>query len=327
MASLKPDMEIIEPPNYIDIVAPSLLKTIVIVMFLALFFPGVYLFLIFFFDNKIHNIEDLKEISDLPVAGQILHNAEKGDNVIQEYPMSPIAESFRTLRTNILFLKKEAKKLTILVTSLDSGEGKSFIALNIASGFAILNKKTIIVGFDLRKPNSMFRNASDTNKGLLSYLKGDVSDIREIIFSTQTPQLDFIQSGPVEQLSNEDLFLNPTELIESERTKILLSELKRIYDIIILDTPPLGPVADALVLMNFTDLNMLVIRQNITNKNVLVKTITDLNSKGKSNLVFIFNDVRKGKKYGYNGEYSYKYYGSTSKTGFFTKIINRKRRS
>ncbi len=326
-AALKPDIEIIEPPYYLGISSPSVIKTFVFSLFFALGFPGAFLFLVFFFDNKIHSVRDIKEISEAPILGQVLHNTKKSNNAIKYYPLSPVAESIRSLRTNIFNFKKGEQHQVILITSMDSNEGKSFIALNLASGMAALKKKTVLLGFDLRKPNDLMKlQQEEQENGIASFLEGKITNIQELILSTNFPYLDFIPAGTLfsdnpGQNTSDFIPPNPTELIDSEQTETLFQQLKEKYDYIIIDTPPVGPVTDALILMRYSDINLFIVRQNVSDKNTLKNVLTEIDDHDSSNIGFVLNDLSPGKMYGYKKNYSYKYYGQIGKKNIFKKIF------
>jgi capsular exopolysaccharide synthesis family protein len=191
-----------------------------------------------------------------------------------------------------------------MLTSSVSGEGKTFCSLNIATVFALSEKKTIILGLDLRKPK-IFDDFNIQNKlGVVNFLIGQ-NTLEEVIQKTHIPYLDVITSGPIPP--------NPSELILGDSMKDLIEQLKKKYDYIILDTPPVGLVSDALELSQFCDLTLYVVRQNFTKKGML----TLLNNRTKRgeliNVSIIFNGYENKAKYGvgygsgYGSGYGYGY--------------------
>ena len=161
--------------------------------------------------------------------------------MVIESPKSPAAESFRSIRTNIDFIVQGAPKSTVLVTGDMASVGKTYISINLASIYALYGKKTVLIGFDLRKPR-LYQEFGLSNKlGTTSYLANKAS-IDEIIQpSGKLPTLDVICAGPVPP--------NPAELIASDRCAQMFAELKERYDYIIIDTPPLALVTDAFLLI------------------------------------------------------------------------------
>ena len=210
-----------------------------------------------------------------------------------------------------------------MVTSSVSGEGKTFCSINIATVFAMSEKKTIIIGLDLRKPK-IFDDFKITNEiGAVNYLIGQKT-LDDVIQNTHIPFLDVITSGPVPP--------NPSELIMSDAMNEMLEELKHKYDYIILDTPPVGLVSDALELVNQADVILYIVRQNFTKKGM----ITLLNNRVKrgelNNVSIILNGFENKAKYGYGygygyGNYSEGYHEEEEKNDtFIKKITSRKPR-
>lgn len=191
-----------------------------------------------------------------------------------------------------------------MITSSVSGEGKTFCSLNIATVFALSEKKTVILGLDLRKPK-LFDEFNLTNEvGVVNYLIKQKT-VDEIINHTHVPFLDVITSGPIPP--------NPAEMVMSDGMKDLIEELKSKYDYIILDTPPVGLVSDALELAQYCDVTLYIVRQNFTKKEM----ITLLNNRVKrgelNNTSIILNGFQNKAKYGAGYGYGYGYgYGSTT---------------
>jgi capsular exopolysaccharide synthesis family protein len=237
-----------------------------------------------------------------------------------------VAESFRAVRSNIQFLFdrkiKDASK-TVVVTSSVSGEGKTFISINMATVFALGGKKTILVGLDLRKPK-IFGDFNLTNEiGVVNYLI-DEKNISEIIQKSKIPNLDVITSGPIPP--------NPSELLINSATEELIAKLKEDYEYIILDTPPIGLVSDALELLKYADATIYVLRQDYSKKGML-KIINEKYKKDSiSKVSIVLNDFKIKTKYGYGYGYSYGYgygkysngYSDDEKKSFFKKLFTKK---
>jgi capsular exopolysaccharide synthesis family protein len=210
----------------------------------------------------------------------------------------------------------------VLVTSSVPGEGKSFIAINLASVNAIAGKKTVLVGFDLRRPQIAQRFKLDKNMGVTNYLIGDAS-LEQIIQNTGNPFLDVIPSGIIPP--------NPAELISDEKTTIFLEELKKRYDYIVLDTAPLSPVSDSHHLCRLSDAILFVVRDKYTHKQIMQSTLDELKSNNQENLSIIINDIllnrkRYGGKYGYSYGYRYGYkYGYGYGYGYYQGTVKDKR--
>lgn len=310
-ASNLPDDVVIEPAMGTGIVSPNVRRNYLIAFLFGLAIPFGYLTLKMSLNTKIQTQDDIERITDRPVLGKILHNRYKTDNVIFEFPKSNIAESFRALRTNLDFYIRGGHKKVILITSCFENEGKSFVSRNLAMSYAQLGRKTILVDFDLRKPKQYFSNNDEFEVGLSSYMINK-NGLEDIIIKSPHEKLDYIPAGILPP--------NPVELIALEKTEMLIAELKNDYDIVILDSTPLAQVTDSYLLVNLSEINVIVSRQNVTLKNVLSLIIKDLKQKNIDNICIVLND---NKYYRDQYGYGYGYYG---KKGFFNMKKRGKKR-
>ncbi|WP_264520812.1 polysaccharide biosynthesis tyrosine autokinase [Flavobacterium sp. N1994] len=322
-----PDIQIIDPAKDVGggLLGPKTSVNYVLAFFMGIIIPLVLVFFIFFISNSVQNIEDISSQTQLPLIGIVGVKHSESNLSVFERPKSALSESFRAIRSSLQFLYKKQSisgTKTLMLTSSVSGEGKTFCSLNIATVFALSEKKTIILGLDLRKPK-IFDDFNILNDlGAVNYLIGQKT-LDEVIQKTHIPYLDVITSGPIPP--------NPSELILGDTMKELIAELKKKYDYIILDTPPVGLVSDALELSQYCDVTLYVVRQNFTKKEML----TLLNNRTKrgelNNVSIIFNGYENKAKYGvgygygYGYGYSYGYgYGSgyhedEEPTAFFAK--------
>lgn len=300
-ASNTPDNEIIDEARIERTVkvAPRSSMNYLIALILGLLIPAVYLFLKDFFNVSIIDRKDVEKLTQFPIIGQIAENSGKDPLVVINSPKSPIAESFRSVRTNVEYITQGKPKSIILVTGDSQSVGKTFNSINIASIYALYGKKTILLGFDMRKPKLFQEFGLNNNFGLSTYLSNK-DRLDEIIqASGKIPDLDIITSGPIPP--------NPAELIASAKCEELLKKLQETYDYIIIDTPPLGLVTDAFLLMRHSDVNLYVVRQGVTNKNIFGSIIKDIEDRGlKANI--ILNGIKQEGGYGYRyGSYKYGY--------------------
>ena len=214
-----------------------------------------------------------------------------------------MAESFRAIRSSLQFLYKKQQKQgakILMITSSVSGEGKTFCSINLATVFALSEKKTVIVGLDLRKPRIFGDFNIDNITGVVNYLIGQKT-VDDIIQPTHIPYLDVISSGPIPP--------NPSELLMGDAMAELIEELKLKYDYIILDTPPVGLVSDALELSRFCDATLYVTRQGFTKKGML-GVVNEKHKRGElHNISIVFNGYQNKAKYGYGYGYGYGAYG------------------
>ena len=312
-ASNAPDYEVVdEALNFrAGIISPRTKLNYIIAAFLGLFFPFIIIITKDFLTNKITEIKEIEQISSLPIIGQVFHNKTKTTAIIRDFPKSPLADSFRAIRTNLQFFAKGVDKMIIQITSSMSGEGKSFCSINIASVYALLGKKTLLLGFDLRRP-ALYKDFNLKNeKGITSFLINK-AEIDEIIQPTQIENLDLISGGPVPP--------NPVELIASQRTKVFFNELKKRYDYIIIDSAPLGAVTDSFLLFEFADINIFTIRHNYTIKEAVKTNLKNIKNKNVKNITLLINDIKlKKNSYGYG--YQSKYYSNDTNEGGLRKFL------
>lgn len=301
-ASNTPDNEVLDVARLERTVriAPRTSMNYLIALILGLLIPAVYLFLKDFFNVSISDRKDVEKLTSFPIIGQVAQTNSKDPLVVVNSPKSPIAESFRSIRTNVEYLTQGKTKCTILVTGDMQSIGKTFNAINVASIYALYGKKTVLLGFDLRKPKLFKEFGLNNNIGLSSFLSNKEPFESIIQSTTAFPSLDIITSGPIPP--------NPAELIASEKCDELFKLLRERYDYIIIDTPPVGLVTDAFLLMKHSDVNLFIVRQGVTNKNIFGTIIKDMESRGlKMSIVLNGIQTNKGYGYGYGKKYGYGY--------------------
>lgn len=299
------DIHFIDPAKDIGegLIGPKTGVNYILALFLGLLLPLLVITIVFFVNNTIHNPEDISKLTSIPLIGVVGVNPDKNNLAVFEKPKSALSESFRVIRSSLQFLYKknlvEGTK-TLMITSSVSGEGKTFCSINIATVFALSEKKTVIVGLDLRKPKLSEEFNITNSAGVVNYLIKD-KNLSEIVNKTAVPFLDVILSGPIPP--------NPSELIMSDVMKELMEELKANYDYIILDTPPVGLVADSLELAQYCDVTLYIVRQNFTKKEMITLLNNRINREELHNTSIILNSFENKAKYG--GGYGYGYgYGS-----------------
>lgn len=242
-------------------------------------------------NTRIVDKSDIAPVTSIPLLGTIGRLKSDVLDIIVQKPKSAMAEAFRKVRSNINFLIGKTNKKVFLITSSISGEGKSFCAANLAISMALLNKKTLLINADLRKPNKMEVFKAGKDAGLSNYLSKQNS-IKEIIQSTDNHYLDYIGPGFTPS--------NSAELLASEEMSEIIRELRKTYDYIIIDTSPLGMVTDPFILMQHSDFNIIIVRQNVTPIDKL-SYIEDMYKEGKlKEMHLIFNNVKINENsYGY----------------------------
>lgn len=312
-ASNAPDYEIVDPARHVttSIIYPKRSLNYIIAGVGGLLIPFVIIMLIEFLNMKINSKKELETLTELPIIGHVFHNDSKNKIVITDSSNSPISESFRSIRTNLQFYSRGKEKQIILLTSSYSGEGKSFIAQNLASVFALFGKKTLLIGFDMRRPK-IYQDLNLTNKVGMSTTLINKASVDEIIQQTQIENLDYISAGPIPP--------NPLELIASDRTEQVFDELKQLYDFIIIDSPPVGIVSDAYLLTKFADVTLYIVRQGFTHKEAFNNNLQHILQKKISNVSLVLNDVKaRGMAYDYGYEYTYYSENGKSSLNIFKK--------
>jgi tyrosine-protein kinase Etk/Wzc len=318
-AGINPDNKIIDEAEITERTFPKTTNNYLVALAIGLILPLLILLALDFFNHNIQNHSQLQGVSKLPLVGSIVHNTKTTALVIANHPKSQVSESFRNLRSNISYLRGNDSKKVIMVTSTVSGEGKTFISMNLSSVLAIGGYRTLLIGVDLRKPKIFQDFKLDNSFGLTNYLIGKANK-DDIIQKTDLNNLFIVTAGPTPP--------NPSELIMSHAFYDLIEEYKKQFDFIVLDTPPIGLVADGLDIMKHSDIILYVARQNVTKKNYLNLINEIYSSENDKNIGLIFNDVNfaaiygygygsygYGYGYGYGGGYSYGY-GSTYGYGY-----------
>ncbi len=260
------------------------------------------------FDDKITNRQQIEDALDIPVLGELSYQESSTPIVItKERGNFAIGEQFRALRAKLYQvlnsdnIKNDAGKVT-LVTSSTSGEGKSFISANIAVTLAYAGRKTIILEMDLRKPKTtLMFGLPEEHPGISDYLDGEQSNIEKLIRSTGITGLDVLGCGAI--------LNNPSELLEKQLLDDMIAVLRKKYDHIIIDTPPIHLVTDAIIVARVVDASLYVIRQGYTLKEEF-KFIEEVNSDNRlPKLNIIFNGIKRD-KYGYGYNYNNSYYNT-----------------
>ena len=269
--------------------------------------PGLLLYIRFLLYNKVENRSDITSYTHAPIVGEIGRSPFPNNLIVRENSRHPVAEQFRLLRTNLDYMNVQALAggRTIMVTSNMSGEGKSFISLNLAGMLALGGKRVVLLEFDLRKPKLSKYLGFNNNEGISTFLVNRSKSIEEL--TVKVPGIDtlfFTGSGPTPP--------NPAELIHSERTDELFAQLEQNFDHVIIDVPPVGVVTDALLLAKYAKISLFVIRQGFTYKKQLEQTDELYRQQKLPNFALVVNDIERKKGYGYGYGYGNSFgYGYT----------------
>ncbi|WP_035362254.1 GumC family protein [Dyadobacter alkalitolerans] len=317
-ASTVTDNRVVEPPYSVPgIVRPEKRKIYSYAIIIGLLIPIGLILVSESMKNTVQSKKEIERKTGLKVFGEISVMAHSGKGqVIDLSSRSLISEQIRMIRSNMQYLFLDNNKLegkTLIITSSTAAEGKSFITLNIAAALAILDKKVLILGLDLRKPKVHEYMGVSNKVGLSNYLIGQAKE-EDIIQSTSSDNLFIIPSGPIPP--------NPSELISKDSVAKLIASLRQTFDYIIIDTPPVTVVTDTILLAPLADATFYIVRHQETPK-IHLNTIKDLNMlKQFKSLNIIFNAVnyRKNSTYGYYGKQAY--YGQ-ERTSWIKSLFER----
>jgi len=283
-------------------VSPKKPMILIMAFLLGLILPIIGLYINELLRYHIENKEELEKISIVPVLGEIAKSEQTGNIIIRENSTNRFTEMFRLLRTNLLFVLGDPGQKVINVVSSIGGEGKSFICINLAMSLALLDKKILIIGLDVRKPKLGEYIGMDNKTGITLFLSGNMDEKDLIRPSGIHPNLSVITAGPVPP--------NPAELMAKPALDKLIADCKEKFDYIILDTAPIGIVSDTYALNRFADVNLYVVRADYTPKKNIEDATLLFKQKKLTRMYFILNaaDLKKASfRYGYGTKYGYGY--------------------
>lgn len=287
-------------------------RTTMTYLFIGLLIPALFVVLKELLNTTIRDAKDIERNSPYQLIGTIKHTNSLDPVLAANRPRSSFTEMFRVIRTRIEFIVQRKNNIAILSTSAESGDGKTYFNTNLASVYAMTGQKTILVDMDIRKPSINERFDIKEEMGVTNYLIGD-KPLNELIIKKEGVNYDILLAGTVPP--------NPGELIRSEKLKEMFNELRKTYSYIIVDTSPIGLVADAYSLAPMMDANLFIVRSHKTNKAFFKKLTEQLRNDKLSKFYVILNDVKSEGgsyvkylgSYGYGYGYGYGYYGRKNK--------------
>jgi len=295
---------ILEGASGAYMIAPRRRFIQLIALFIALVFGAALIVIRYLMQNKILSLRDLEDNTDIPILGIVPHLKRKmplSKPVVFDNPKAVVAESFRSIRTNLEFLHAGKNQKTIAITSTIAGEGKTFVAVNLASVLQMAGNKVILLDLDLRKPKIHQAFGFDNNLGMTTILIGR-QHWQDGIRKTEHEGLDVITAGPVPP--------NPAELLLSDNFKEVLQNLTDTYDKVVIDTPPVALVTDAMQLMQTIDYPVFVYRAEYSERDFLNLPNRWYEDKRIEHLSIILNDMKLRKRAygGYAQAYGYGYF-------------------
>lgn len=311
-------------------ISPILSKTMTMAVLLALVLSVLFLLARYLFYNKILTSSDIIKYTDIPVIGEVVTSRRKSEfsqAIVHKNARSHVTENFRKIRTNLDYYPLESKCRVIITTSTVPGEGKTFIAINTADIYAMSGKKVLLVDFDLRKPRLEKCLDLDNEFGLSTILTNRKT-WQECLHKDVVENMDVITSGPVTPIA--------AELLIGKNIDAFISEVRNEYDIVILDTPPLGIIHDAITLSKYADNFFYVMRSGISVKGYIEYINGIVEEHGLKNVSMILNGLPASKhsSYGYS-KYGYSNYGkygytededddNAGKGNFFSRMFGKK---
>jgi len=307
-ASTTPDSQVIDGAGASSTPIKPNKKAIQMLAILAgLALPAMFIFVAELLNDKVTTRFDIEKITAAPILGEIGHSYTSKALIVNKTNRSMVAEQFRIIRSNLQYILNKIEKPIILVTSSFSGEGKSFVTTNLGAVLALAGKKTIVLEFDIRKPKVLTGLGMQKRKGITNFLVGNAT-LEELVVPVEGyDDLYIMPCGPVPP--------NPAELLLDSRVAELFAWLRQNFDVVLLDSAPVGMVSDALTLSKFADCTLYLVRQGHTFKKQIGLIDEFYTEKKLPKVSIIINDIKIKPGFGYYGygRYGYGYgygYGS-----------------
>ena len=309
MAANLPDCQVVEEASLrsASLVAPKKSIVLAIALFLGLLIPTVIALGRIWLNDKIISREDLENNTNIPIVGMVGNNANTHNLVTLSSPRGPVTEDFRSIKLNLPYMQPNKELQVVVVTSSVPGEGKTFCSVNLASVFAMSGKRTLVLFADLRRPRIDKELGINEEVGLSNVLIGK-DKLMEVVQESSVKNLYVLPSGPTPP--------NPAELLGTEKMDLVMAELRQHFDYIVIDTPPLGLVADSLLLIKYSDAICYIVRHNYTRKLFLRKINEMYEDHRVKNICVIINDIA-GETAGYGYGYGYRYGSYGYSYGYF----------
>ena len=316
-AANQPESQVVEEASSMGAIGPQKNKAYSYGLFAGIVPPALFVLLLVLFNNKVISKEDVEMLTRLPILNMVFYNKQKVPTMtpVLDKPNSPDSEAYRSLRGKLDLMTKGKVKPVIAVSSTAPGEGKTYTSINIASSYALTRKKTVLVDFDLRNSRINQDFQLDARKGVVSYILGK-DTLEQITHSMKHPNFFIIPAGPIPP--------NPGEMLMDDKIGKLLAELKEIYDVIIIDSAPIGYVTDLFQITDQIDSTVFVIRDSYTNRKLLKQALDEIKMFKLKGVGILINAIRttgglfpayvlsyvNGYRYGYGygyGDYGYGY--------------------
>ena len=267
------------------IISPKTAQIRSFALLIGIIIPILVMLLLDFFNTKIMDRKMVEEGTRVPIVGELLFDKRKKSVVINSKSRSVLAEQIRLIRTNLKYMSVDNTNKIILVTSFMSGEGKSFLSINLASCLAAGGAKVLLIEMDLRKPKFAKYLKLEVDYGLTDFIVSDIDFHKVIAKNPLLENVDIITSGPVPP--------NPSEMLMSKRLEKMLVDVRKEYDYVILDTSPVGLVADAFLLDKYADMSLFILRHKYSYKTTVQYIERLFTDKRFNNLGIIVNGIMR----------------------------------
>lgn len=299
-ASTISSIRVVEPAFYSNNpISPNKRSIYLLAIFLGLLIPVGTIVIMEYLNDRVQSKRDVERVTDAPILGEVGHSEDSNTLVVGKTNRKVVAEQFRMIRTNMQYVLHGKEKITLMVTSSFSGEGKSFVSTNVAGVIALAGRKTVILEFDIRKPKILQGLGLERSNGITNFVVG-TCELKDLPVPVPgVANLYVIPCGPIPP--------NPSELLLEPRIGELFDYVKANFDAVIVDTAPVGLVSDAITLGKFADSTLYIIRHDYTRKKQ-IQLIQDLyESERLPSLSIVINDIKI--RLGYGGYYGYGGYG------------------
>ena len=307
MAVAVPKGRVLNTPDDAVQIGPHRSIILVIFLMIGLLIPAIIIYIADIFNTSIRNREDVEKLTDIPVITELAYSDSNSMIIDYKSNANSNSELFRLLRTKLQFTLDHPTEKVILITSTMSGEGKTFVSINLSIMLSLADKKVLLLGMDLRNPQLAKNFGIKEKDGITAYLSGQKPDYRSLISSpNEFPYLQVFPAGVIPP--------NPTELILKGRFETLINEMKAEYDYIVIDSAPVGAVSDSYLIDRVCDLTLYVCRAGFTDKRNIEFVNRITNEKSLKRMFIVVNDVdfhsnrySYYSKYGYGNKYGYGY--------------------
>ncbi|WPP52910.1 GumC family protein [Catalinimonas niigatensis] len=301
LASTTANSRIIDPATAGDYpISPKKSSIYLVSLMLGLFLPFAFVYVKEMLNDRVQTQKDVEKATTTPILGEIYHNTFSDHLIVTENKRTPITELFRLIRANLHFATLGKQNKVILVTSSMSGEGKTFFSINLGASLALSGKRVVVISFDLRKPKLMYSLKLPDKLGVTNYLVSDNFSIASLAQAVKAvPGLFAIGTGPLPP--------NPAELMMGTKVKQLMDELRKQFDYVIVDSSPIGQVADTFNLAPYIDSTLYIVRYNFSYKNQMAIVQDIYQNKKLKHPMIVLNDAKKKNKIGYGYGYGYGY--------------------